>query len=239
MCTNCESVAYYDSASLSTKDPALAVSLEVIEGATVEGRYDDAIIEYEKLDQYEDDPLFLYAKALAYIRYSNSESANVRYDRPGFMEDNATLMERSLGLASIAKELLAKAIYLARREKAEGNNSSNNLYALILAQLKSGDLRGAKYSLDEMGKINTSLIYSYAYTLFEARLGNYKRVMERADAIIRSDEVIVNAFFYAGLAMFKLGMREDAKKLLNSISTMIANDSASALIEEIRAAELV
>ncbi len=239
MCANCESMAHYDHASLARRDPTLTSSLDVIEEAMAEGKYEGAIAEYETLEQYKEDPSFLYAEALVYIKHSNHENDRISYDKPGFMEDNAAAIELSLNLASKAKALLAKAIDISRREVAEGNSSPNSLYALLLAQLKFGDIRGAKDSLDVIGKLGPTLIYNYAAALFEAHTGNYAKAMEHADTIIRSDEAIVNAFFYAGLAMFKLGRRADAKKLLNAISTMSANSSIPALLGEMKNAELI
>jgi tetratricopeptide (TPR) repeat protein len=239
MCSNCEGVARYGSAALSGRDPMLASSLELIDGAMAEANYGRAIAEYEKLYQYRKDPAFLYAEALVYIKYSNHENAKISYDRPGFMEDNAAVSERSLNLASAAKALLAKAIGTSRADIAEGNSSPDNLYTLLLAQLKFGNLRGARDSLDEIEKLGGALMYNYAAMLFEARMGNYKQVMEHADTIIRSDEALVNAFFYAGLAMFKLGGRTDAKKLLKAVSEVSANSSIPALIDEMRTAELI
>jgi tetratricopeptide (TPR) repeat protein len=239
MCANCESMTRYDNTSLSRKDPTLASSLDVIDEAMAEGKYDDAIAEYEKLYQNREDPSFLYAEALAYIRYSNSENARISYDKPGFMDDNAAVAERALNLASKAKALLAKAISTARKDMAEGNDSPDNAYALLLAQLKFGALRGAKDSVDAMGKLSNTLIYNYSAMLFETRMGNYRQAMVHADAIIRGDDVLVNAFFYAGLAMFKLGKKQDAKKLLKAVSEASPNGSAPALIEEMRTAELI
>jgi tetratricopeptide (TPR) repeat protein len=239
MCSNCESIARYGSAALLDVDPMLASSLELINGALAEANYESAIAEYEKLYQYRKDPALLYAEALVYIKYSNSENAKISYDRPGFMEDNAAAVERSIGLASTAKTLLAKSIGSSRADMAEGNSSPNNLHALLLAQLKFGDLRGARDSMEAIEKLGNALMYDYAVMLFETRMGNYGQVMERADAIIRSDEVLVNAFFYAGLAMFKLGRQSDAEKLLKAVGEVSDNSSIPALIEEIRTAERI
>ena len=239
ICSNCESIAYYESESLPNRDPVLAGSLKNIRDAIANANYEDAIAEYEKLCLYSKDPSFLYAEALVYIKYSNRENSKISYDRPGFMEDNADLTERSLNLAVKAKALLAKAIAIAREDVAKGNNSPNILYALLLAQLKFGELRGARKSLDTIERYDKSTLYNYAAMLLEAHIGNYRKVMEYADAIINSNDVISNAFFYAGLAMFKLGRRTDAEKLLRSASKVSDSSSIPALIEEIRRAELI
>ncbi len=239
MCSNCENIARNDSRTFSSKDPILDGSLHLIEEATIEQRYDIAIEEYEKLEQYKDDPALLYAKALLYIKYSNHENAKISYDRPGFMEENVAVVERSLSLASTAKALLAKAIAASRWEAAQGNNSISNLYTLLLAQLKFGELKGARESLDEIEKQGSPLIYNYAAMIFESHMDNYVKVMEHTDAIISSEEVLVNAFFYAGLALFKLGRQDDATKLLTAVSGMSSNRSVPALVAEIRAADLI
>jgi tetratricopeptide (TPR) repeat protein len=239
MCSNCENIARYDSRTFSSMDPMLESSLRTIQETIAEERYDDAIAEYEKLEQYKDDPALLYAKALAYIKYSNHENAKISYDRSGFMEDNAAVMERSLSLASTAKALLAKSIAFALQEIAQGNGSLSNTYALLLAQLKFGELKGAKESLNEIEKLGNPLVYNYALMLFESHMKNYEKMMEHADEIIRSDDVLVNAFFYAGLALLKLGRRDDAEKLLAAVGGMFSSGTVPALIEEILSSEAI
>jgi tetratricopeptide (TPR) repeat protein len=233
MCSNCESIAHYDSVAISRKDPTLSNSLKLIGDALAAGNYEGVIAEYEKLYQYKRDPLLLYAEALAYIRYSNRTYAGISYDRPGFMEDNAAMAENAMKLASTAKALLAKSIKASRDDMAEGNSSPDSLYGLMLAQLKLGDLRGAKDSLDAMEKLNIPLVYNYAAMMLDAQKSDYRKVMAHADTILRSKNILVNAFFYAGLALFGLGSRNDAMKLFKSMSAVSESSAVPLLVSEI------
>jgi tetratricopeptide (TPR) repeat protein len=138
-----------------------------------------------------------------------------------------------------AEALLAKAIVTAMKDEAEGNGSPNTLYALLLAQLKFGELRGARASVEALGKVDTALLYNYSSMLFWAHMGDYGKVMEHVDKILHGNDTLVNAFFYASLAMFKLGRHTDAKKLLAAISDISGGAEVPLLIEEMKIADRV
>ncbi len=239
ICSNCESITRYDKALLSSRDPTLVESLGVISVALGKKDYTAAIAEYEKIFQERKDPLYLYAESLAYIKYSNDENGNIGYEKPGFMEDNTALREQALGLASEAKRLLAKSAYMLADYVSKGDASLSNLYSLALVRLKLGDLKGAQESVNSIGKLGNSTLYNYAAMLLETQLGNYAQAGKHADALISSDDAPVNAFFYAGLSMFKQGRYADAKRLLDSLSGVSGSASIPALVKEMRESELI
>lgn len=233
MCTRCESLVHLTRKVVQMKNPGLAGSLDMINGLADAGEHEKAAQVYEKLYSETNDPLLLYAEALLYTRYSNYETSMISYGRQGFMDENIALKDSSLKHTSASKKLLAKLIYIARGNVDKNIISINILYSLFLAQLKFGDVRGAKYSLEMLRNLNNDYVHTYASMVFESAMGNYDNVIKNAEALLTQNSFSINAAYYLAFAYFKRGRIDDAKKLLNAAQRYLNSETVEALIQDI------
>ncbi|MDE1868720.1 MAG: hypothetical protein KGH60_02020 [Candidatus Micrarchaeota archaeon] len=232
MCTGCESLVHLTRKVVQLKNPGLAGSLDTINRLVEAGEHEKAAQIYEKLYADTKDPQLLYAEALLYTKYSNYETSMISYDKQGFMDENIALRDSSLKQVSASKKLLAKLIYIARGNVDKNIISINTLYSLFLAQLKFGDVRGAKRSLEMLSNLNNDYVHTYASMVFENAMGNYDSVIKNAEALLTQNSFSINAAYYLAFAWFKKGRIGDAKKLINAAQGYLGSDTTESLVQD-------
>jgi tetratricopeptide (TPR) repeat protein len=233
MCSNCEELVTTNRASIEKKDHLLLDSLVKINDSIADQRYDDATAIYEKLIADRKDPLLMYAAAIAYFKHSNYEIMQISYMQPNFMEGNTLHRDKAASLVSTAKRHLFKAIDISNAEISKGNKSLNLVYNRFLAQIKLGNVRGAKDSIRMLEGLGNDYALAYSRMVFESAMERYDSVLEAAEALTKKDNFSINAFYYIGLALFKKRRAKDAKQLLQSLGKILKNGNLDALIFEV------
>ncbi|MGI0100866.1 MAG: hypothetical protein ACREBH_04090 [Candidatus Micrarchaeaceae archaeon] len=233
MCSNCESMVLTDRSTLQAKDAVLLDSLDSISKLIGDSSYKEAMEIYDKMIAERNEPSLMYAAAVALFRYSNYEIMQINYMSKGFMDENAIHRSNASKLISSAKKLLAKSISIANKEIAGGIAPLNLLYNRFLSQVKMGNSKGAKESLDALIKSNNEYVSTYSSMLFESYIGRYGNVVEIADKLTTEKSFSVNAFYYIGLALFKTRDAGGAKKILYALRESLKSDSLDALILEV------
>ena len=232
VCTNCEGLIHLTRKMVQMKNPALASSLDTVNELLAGGEHERAAQIYEKLYSETKDPQLLYAEALVYIKSSNYDMSKIAYDKPGFMDGNIALKDSALKQTSSAKRLLAKIIYVTRGNLDKNIISVNTLYSLFLAQLKFGDIRGAKHSLEKLEGLNNGYVYTYASMVFWAVMRNYDKTIENAEALLAQNNFSINAAYYMAFAYFKQKKLKDAKRLLVAAQKYLSSESAEVLVQD-------
>ena len=235
VCSNCESMVVTTRPILQKKDHPLLDSLDSINNAINDMKYELAIPIYDKLIADKKDPSLMYAAAILYLKYSNYEITQIGYAKPGFMEDNTVHRDKGAKLASTAKKLLSKSISVANAEIAKGNTPLSLVYNRFLAQVKMGSVKGAKESVGLLQKLGNEYIYNYASLVFEARMEHYDNTIKIADTLTDPKSFSVNAFYYIGLGLFKKRKVKDAKMVLEALNGILKSNNLEALIFEINA----
>lgn len=233
ICSNCESIITTTKPMLEKKDPALLKELQAIIDDTNAMNYSPVIASYDKIILERKEPQFMYAAALANIRYSNHEITLINYNKPGFMEENAVHRDKAAKLISSAKKLLTKSIKLTKDEMIQQNNSLNLTYNLFLMELKLGKAKSANATMQKLKELGNEYLYNYAVMIFEANREKYDAVIKVADTFMKKDRFCTNAFYYLSLALFKKGRLNDAKSILESIKDVIKTESMEALSFEV------
>jgi len=235
MCSNCECIVDSSRSAIEKGDHLLIASLDRINGSMGTNNYADAATANDQLVAQKKDPLMMYAAALAYLKYSNYEITQIGYMTPGFMEGNTVHRDKAAKLASSAKRLLAKSIAVSNAAIKEGNSSFGILYARFLAQVKMGMKKGASDSIAMLEKSGNSYVHDYSRMVFESSMERYEKVIAAAEKLMTAESFSVNAFYYAGLALFKTRKLKEAKMVLESLRGMLKSDNLEALIFEVDA----
>lgn len=232
MCSNCECVVATTKAVLERKDSALCGDLAQIRSSIDNKDYKAAIELYGRLAS-KDEPQLLYAAALANLKYSNEEIAQIGYDKNGFMEENTIHRANASKLVSNSKRLLTKAIKRGNDEIKQGNNSPNLIYTLFLAELKLGRTKHARSYMQALEKSDRELYY-YSLILFGSAIGDYNSVIRLCRPLMTEGKFTFNAYYYMALALFKTGRYAEAQQILVSLKNYVRNENIEALLFETR-----
>lgn len=233
ICSNCESMVVTNRTLLERKDHVLLDSLDRINRSMADSKYEDAMPFYDKIILERNEPSLMYAAAIAYLKYSNYEIMQIGYAKIGFMEENTIHRDKAAKLASTAKRLLTKSISIVNMEIGKGNRPLNFVYNRFLSQIKMGNHKGAKNSIDILQKAGNDYVYNYAQMVFESSMERYDTALKIADRFTKRENFSINAFYYIGLSLFKKGKNKEAKRTLEVLNSILKNGNLEALILEI------
>ncbi|MEM3841192.1 MAG: hypothetical protein QXN59_00645 [Candidatus Micrarchaeaceae archaeon] len=231
ICRVCEAPLSEKKSDVLGRDHSLVESGEAIWSAINRGDMDNAIAALNSRLASHDEPGFLFAAGLFYIRYSNEEIKKIRYDREGFMEENAVHRENSEKMMLYAKTLLNKAVKLAEKDK--GNQGMLMHYIPFLAEIKLGHLKAAMYYLKGIKHDDIVYLLDYAHIVAHAYRKDGEKLLEHCDRMIREGKVNLNIFYYIGYALFLKKAYGDAKVILSHLSETGEVDAASYLLRNI------
>ena len=233
VCAYCESANFLSTLSLKQSDEALMGALSNAIGAMIDDDYEAAAAEYDKIAVRSPDPQTLYGQAVFYFAYSNNEVASIRYDRPGFMEENAMHREKASAMHSKALRILSKVSYLCDKSAKEAHMDAALGFTFFMASVKMGDLKTARRAIDIIEVYGNTFLGSYARMVFGAELGQYADVVVHAQELLKADNFSPNAYYYTAWALFKYGRANDARRMFRALEGQIQSNSISAMVERL------
>lgn len=235
-CMVCEARLIYKRRQIAGLYGELRNSLEEINSAILKSDYDTVLKEYAQILLRHKEPGFLYANALANVKFSNYKLSQIRYDREGFMEENIVLRNDAAKLIADAKLLLIKALDSMDLE----NQSADQLYLRFLCHVKLGSNRAASASvLSQLKAAGNQMLAAYATLVFEAELGNYDAVIRTAESLMGKDRLWINALFYVAYAMFKKQRIEESRSLAKLLMTYGFTQKTDYLLSDIAEYEAI
>ena len=171
---------------------------------------------------------FLYLKGIILLSASNNETSLISYDKPGFMEENATHRAAASKLYADSRLSLYKAISEAGKVSAD-SKALDTTFLQFIASFKLKDKPAAKHYLDELSEMNNTLALGYAKMLLFNLNGLYEESLSHAESLLTKKSFSVGALYYAALALFKLRKMAEAKALVGEAIKYISTPSALAL----------
>ncbi|MGC8537590.1 MAG: hypothetical protein ACP5MZ_01220 [Candidatus Micrarchaeia archaeon] len=232
VCHICENVISSDRAALMKSNSDICKMLDDYNKQISSSDFDSALKTYDSIIAKYPAPNYTYAKALAYISYSNYELSKIRYDLPGFMEENSAHKEMASRLFSSAKMLLSKAIFDASKQASAPPGqipTYGTSYLLFLAAIKLGDIAAAKSYLGKLKASGNAYLSSYAEIIFDSNTNNFSGLLNSADLMLKSKDFPINIFYYISYALFKLGKRADSEKLTAELQKVLSSNTISSL----------
>jgi len=233
-CSYCESLLFESTQSVRVRDAALTNGLDAVNGFIDTGEYGKAVDAYSKIILNYNEPAFHYRYALLHIAYSNSEVSKIRYDREGFMEENAALREHASLLVSDAKRIFNHAIAMCRKESGKGSLTPVGKHIEFMSYVKLGRLRSAKGALERMQQ-GSLYLYKYAEMVLDAEMGNSGGALAAADWLLRRDTFSINALYYVALAALRSNQPREAQRILEGLGAFVKSPAIGALVGEARA----
>lgn len=233
ICFHCENANRATDLSIKLNDKDFVNTISEVNEHLSNNDYDGALAAYNNIVTKYKAPGITYNYGLLHLQYSNYEISLIRYDRKGFMEENAILREKASALVSKAKLLFNKAIAeCADMAKAEGSNEFV-AYTLLIINIKLKNLRAAMKNIEEIKTHNNIYLTDYSEMLFNAEAGRYIEAAKYAKELLKKGQFSPNACYYMGWALFKAGRHREAKELIGALGTQLQNNSMFALNLEI------
>ena len=232
ICHSCENVISSDRAALMKNSSDMCAILDSYNKQAASSDFDTALKTYDSLLEKYPAPNYTYAKALAYISYSNYELSKIRYDLPGFMEENSVHKEAASHLFSSAKLLLNKAIFDAAKQAAAQSGQQTTYgtcYLMFLAAVKLDDIAAAKSYLGRLKASGNAYLSAYAEIVFNSHIGDFNALLRSADSMLKGKDFPINIFYYLSYALFKLGRRADSEKLTGALEKVLGSNTISSL----------
>ncbi len=229
-CSNCEQRLSYTGEQFGAANPEICASITSVAQMLRNMEYDKAASVYDGIAASNRDSGYLYAAAVARILHSNHKISLIRYDRQGFMEQNAEFRNDAAALAAEAKALLAQII---AREAQE--SSPRGMYTLFLAHLKLRQMRAANALLERLRLAGDQLASGYAAMLLESALGRYDKALEAAERLVSAESFSINAVFYAARAFYNLRNYAMAGWLTRLALPYMASRAPQYLLADIKA----
>jgi hypothetical protein len=234
ICAFCENAIYAGVAEAALKNKALMKGLESINGYVENNDYKSAADGYNAIIEKNGMPQYLYAAALVNIAYSNDDVAKIRYDRHGFMEENAELRIEASKLMSNAKLLLNRAIF--RVASMSGTSMTPDLaFTAFMCAIKSGNLRAARTYSDYLKGVQH--LSDYAGMVMSAELGNFDDLYLYANKLLGNKTFVPGAAYYIAWGLFKQRRYNESSKLLEKLLPVAGSRSAAALLKDIERAK--
>jgi hypothetical protein len=228
-CSNCENILFDSVRASRASGKELMQRVQEASDLAETGDYEGALQEYSKIIVDYNEPQFHYQYALMHISYSNREVASIRYDRMGFMEENAKLREHASKLMSEAKRILNHASVMCEKSFKAGDYTPVAEHAAFMCYIKLSKFRSANRIKGFMQKRGSQFISRYADMVFYSSIGDYENSLASADMLLRRETFSINAAFYAALAALKLGNPRAAKEIASALEGLVKRDSLSAL----------
>ena len=238
ICSNCELPVSMEKEALQSNATAFAGISKVKE--LLEGNdYEGAAAEYNAMYKSGNDPSYLYAEALLRIKQSNSQTAGIRYDRKGFMEENAAFRDNAAKLASMARGLLNDTINACAKQINEQRPPLGMVYLAFLCHMKLSNLREAGVLLQTIEGIDSVYIGAYSRMMLDLNLHRPESVILGAERLLKPGSFSINALFYIAVALFDMKKYKEAKNIIGTLQPHLQNGQTMALASEIEAAMLI
>ena len=231
ICTICENINYAGTLS----DPNLFPSLDHVNQLIDERKYDEALAEYGKIMSQYNEPAYIYRYALLLMEQSNYEVERIRYDRQGFMEENAAHREKASVLYSKSKRIMSKALVICDDEIKNVGGNQFLTYTMFILAIKLGKPKTAKRAIELQGRYSTPSIVAYENMVLSAELDSPQDTAKSAAALLASMSFPLNAFYYLTWSLVKTGQYRDAAALSARLSIYIQSSSLRALMQTIKA----
>ncbi len=231
ICAFCESTVYNAIASAAAKDKTLMKSIESINGYVENGEYKPAADLYATIVEKNGNPQYLYAAALLDIAHSNDEVARIRYDRHGFMEENAEHRIEASRLMSNAKLLFNRAIFRIKGLAGTAQITPDMAFTAFMSSIKSGNLRAAKTYMEYLTAVHQ--LNDYANMVMSAELGRFDDLYRYADKLLDKNVFMAGALYYVAWGMFKQKRYRESERILNALSQVVRSKSVAALLKDI------
>ncbi|MCW6160316.1 MAG: hypothetical protein LVQ95_04490 [Candidatus Micrarchaeales archaeon] len=238
VCYNCELANYGAMRDIWMNNKVLIDQIAQVNKLIGMDDFAGAAAEYEKILTMLGEPEFLYSAALIHKRNSNHEISLIRYDRMGFMEENAVHKENAIKESNRAALLLNKASAALEEQFKKGIRQPASIFTFFMTNIKLGNLKTAKRGIG-MLKVSGNLYLSkYADMVFNAEL---LKPVETAVASIDCLKVntSVNAVYYLGWALFKGKRYREATDLLTGIRKYVDTGNIDAMLQNIESAKEV
>ncbi|MEM3260689.1 MAG: hypothetical protein QXI95_02545 [Candidatus Micrarchaeaceae archaeon] len=193
-----------------------------------ENDYGSAINAYEELAANR-GLQYRYMQGLNYIKWSNYEASLVNYEGKGFIEDNAIHAEASIEHYSRARLIMHEVI-------AKAENEQGNAYVAFMASMQLRDAAQASFWLDRIESENGSFLHSYAEIAYKSLIGDFNGVLAKAEELAKSKSYPFTLYYYATLALFRLGKYKEAKNLaaeMNKHASMANLKKITGYIEKV------
>lgn len=234
ICSCCELPIASDTAAVhggAQAQPDIAKVKELVEA----NDYDGAANAYDALYKESKDPAYLYAEALLRIRQSNAQISGIRYDRRGFMEENAIMRDNAAKFASAARGLLNDAISACSIYLDEERPPISALYLSFICHIKLSNLREASVLAERINGID-GYLGAYSRMLLEINLLEPGPALKDAELLLKPDSFSINALFYIAMALFDTKRYGESKAVIEMLQQHMQNGQTMALANEIDAA---
>ncbi len=236
ICSNCESPVYAGFIGQVKMNKTHMEALEQVNGFISSGDYAKAVEEYEKLANANGDPALLYRLGLLCFSYSNNEIKQIRYDRKGFMEENARHRSLSHAMYSKGGLLLNRAAVSLEAEFKKNAMTPLIAFTLFMIYIKLDNMRSARRVLELIERRGDEYLSAYGKMVFDSQIGDYSGSVHNANELLKPDNFSINAFYYIALALFMNRKYKEAAELLDSLGKRVRNNSVDALLSEVRKA---
>jgi hypothetical protein len=234
ICTGCENIlTYIKNAPAGVPDAQLQRAGEILK-YTASGDFRSAADQYSNSASGAEEPQFIYAEALFYIRYSNHETGLISHELHGFMEDNISHRDAAAKLYSTAKLKLNKAIYQIGAERASGAKSILLDFTEFLSHIKLGNVYEAKSLLDAIKAYGNEYVYRYALTSYAAQVSDFSGILANAEFFGSAENFSMSGLYYVLWALFKTERKKDARVLAEVLHKYMKSESLETLIPLIK-----
>ncbi|MEM0154306.1 MAG: hypothetical protein QW814_00520 [Methanothrix sp.] len=230
VCSWCEALIHRKMSE--TNNNALSQAVSSISQNYSSKNYDVAVSACDNAYTSSKSAWFLYLKGIVLLSASNNETSLISYDKPGFMEDNASHRVAASKLYADSRLSLYKAISEAAKGSAD-SKALDTTFLQFISSVKLKDKTGAKHYLNELSELGDDLASKYAKMLIFNLNGLYEESLSHAESLLTKKSFSVGALYYASLALFKLHKTNDAKALISEAIKYISTPSALALHDDI------
>lgn len=235
VCSHCELAISGTTLSIILNDKERVATLTDIDEHMEANDYQSALAGYDKLIAKYSSPELFYNSGLVYMQWSNFQIESIRYDRKGFMEENAKYRESGSALASKAKLMFNRAYSVC--QKGIGTAASANDFAAFtwfMSAIKLGRFRNAGQIRDLLKSYNSDYMTSYAEMVLNAELGKYAETATFAVQLLKKDRFSANALYYLSWALFKSGKEKDSLRLITTLGKQLQNNNIIVLTAEMQ-----
>ena len=229
ICSGCEAIIY---PAKGITDQQVDALTSAIHDAYAAQDYDKALQACDGTFSTTKSYWFVYLKGIILISKSNYETALIRYDKPGFMDDNAEHRRLASAIYADARLNLYRSIELAKAASKDSPALSTD-YMVAITSIKLGDYTQAKHYIEALEAHKSSLAINYLKMALFTGLGQYDDALKNATALMNTENFSINAMAYAAHALFKKKRLKEARLLIDNTVKYVSTPSVLSLHETI------
>ena len=235
ICYNCELANYGVTRAIWMNNKILVGQVAQVNKLIGEDNFAGAATGYEEILGMLAEPEFLYSCALVHKRNSNHEISLIRYDRMGFMEENAAHKENAINESNRAALLLNRASLLLDGRFRGGDRTPSSIFTFFMINIKLGNLKTARRAIDMLKLADNLYLFKYAQMVFNAELLKPEEAANASVELLKAGPS-VNALYYLGWALFKGRRYREAGEILTGIRKYIDTGNIDAMLQNIEKA---